>query len=127
MTLDKVIEGYLLLRAKKEALAKEQKEAMAPINEKLEKIEGYLMGHFNNTGTNSVACKGIGTAFVETRTDATVQDWGAVLAWIKETGSYEFLEQRVSKSTVKDYLEAHGEVPPGIKISRENVVRVRKG
>jgi hypothetical protein len=55
-----------------------------------------------------------------------VADWDACFDWIKKTQAWEFLERRVSKSTVKDYMEAHGEVPPGISVNSELVVRVRK-
>lgn len=125
-SVDRVIEGYLTLRNQKEELAKQQKEAMAPINERMEKLEAYLHMQLQTSGLSSFVAKGVGTAYHETKTDAAVKDWDATLEWIKQTGAYEFLEKRVSKTVVKEYMEAHGEVPPGISVTSEVVVRVRK-
>ena len=126
MNIDQVIEGYLALRGQKEALAKKQKEEMAPLLDKMEKVENWLQAQLQSQGLTSIAAKGVGTAFLETRTDAGVADWDAAFEWIKATGQWAFLERRVSKSVVKDYMDAHGEVPPGIAVSSEVVLRVRK-
>ena len=126
MNIDQVIAGYVALRSQKEALSKKQKEEMAPLNDKMDKLELWLRSQLQAQGVTSIASKGNGTAFLETKTDAGVEDWDATLEWVKVTGAWEFLEKRVAKSVVKDYMEAHGEVPPGIKISQEVVVRVRK-
>ena len=127
MNIDAVIEGYLALRGQKEALAKQQKEAMEPLTTKMEKIENWLQAQLQSQGMTSVAAKGIGTAYLETRTDASVADWDAAFAWIRQTEQWAFLERRVAKSVVKDYMEAHGDVPPGIAVNSEVVLRVRKG
>ena len=127
MDMARVIEGYLALRTQKEGMAKRHKEEAAPINEKIERLEAYLMKHLTEQGTTSLACKGIGTAFLETKTDASVQDWDATLAWIVENKQWAMLERRVSKTVVKDFVESQGSPPPGVSITRETVVRVRKG
>jgi hypothetical protein len=126
MNIERVIEGYLALRGQMEDLAKKQKEEMAPFNEKKAKLEAYLQGQLQTMGVTSVAARGIGTAFLETKTDASVADWDATLEWIKASGAWEFLERRVAKSVVKDYVESHQQVPPGINITSEIVLRVRK-
>ena len=126
MNIERVIEGYLALRNQKEELARQQKEAMLPFNEKLARLEAYLQGQLQAMGVTSIAAKGIGTAYLETKTDASVRDWDATIEWIKATGAWEFLEKRVAKSVVKDYVESHGQVPPGIDITNEVVTRVRK-
>jgi hypothetical protein len=126
MNIERVIEGYLTLRNMKEELAKKHKEELAPFNEKLERLELHLRAHLQSQNLTSIAAKGVGTAYLETKTDAAVQDWDATLPWIRDTGNWEFLERRVAKSVVKDYVESHGQVPPGISLTPEVVVRVRK-
>ena len=86
MNMERVIEGYIALRAQKDAMSKRHKEEAAPIHEKMEKLEAYLMKHLTDQGMTSIACKGVGTAFLETTTDAKVQDWDATLPWIIQTG-----------------------------------------
>lgn len=74
-----------------------------------------------------MAAKGVGTAFLQNVTSVTTEDWDATLAWIKAQESWEFLEHRVSKTVVQDYMESTGEVPPGVRVSTEVEVRVRRG
>lgn len=126
MTVDQVIAGYLALRNKKEKLSELHKAQMAPLNEQISKLENWLQGELNKLGlTNFKGASGI--AFLQTNTDCTSKDWDSTLKWIIDNGAYEFLERRVSKSVVEEYVEQHGEAPPGVQITRETVVRVRKG
>lgn len=126
MNIEAVIAGYIALRNQKEDIGKRHTEELAPIRANMEKLELFLRSRLQDMGLTNLAAKGVGTAFLETKTEANVADWDATLAWIKETGAYEFLEKRVSKTVVKDYIESHGDVPPGINVTSEIVVRVRK-
>ena len=110
-----------------EAIKKEQKEALAPLNLKLEKLEAYLQLQLTTLGTTSFAAKGIGTAFLQNTVGVTVEDWDATLAFIKENELWELLEKRVSKSVVQDYMESQNQIPPGVKVRTEVEVRVRRG
>jgi hypothetical protein len=55
-----------------------------------------------------------------------VQDWESLLAFIRDKNMWELLDHRVAKSVVEDYLESTGEIPPGVDIKRETVVRIRR-
>jgi hypothetical protein len=48
--------------------------------------------------------------------------------WIKDNDAFDALERRVKKTFVTEFMETHegGLPPPGITVSREYVVRVRK-
>jgi hypothetical protein len=125
MTVDQVIAGYLEMRRRKEAMQEDHKLQLAPINDGITKLEGWLQGELQRLGlTNFKGASGI--AFLQTATKCTSEDWDATLKWIIETGAYEFLEKRVSKSVVQEYMEQHGEAPPGVSVTRETEVRVRK-
>lgn len=125
MTVDQVIAGCLELKRKKEALAEKQKAEMAPINEGIGKLERWLQAELQKLGlTNFKGASGI--AFLQTTMAATSKDWDATLKWILENGAYEFLERRVSKTVVQEYMEQHGDAPPGVSVTRELEVRVRK-
>lgn len=121
-----VIAAYLKLREQKAEIADRHKEEMAPFNEKAQKLEVYMLNLLNQAGVDSMAFKGVGTMFKKNVQSVTVQEWDATLAWIKTQGAWEFLERRVSKTVVQEYSEAHGEVPPGIQVTNDVVVQVRK-
>lgn len=125
MTVDQVIAGYLELRRKKEALQDEHKLQLAPMNDGLTKLEGWIQNELQKLGLTNF--KGpSGTAFLQTATQCSVKEWDATLAWILANGAHEFLEKRVAKSVVQEYVEQHGEAPPGIQVTRMTEVRVRK-
>lgn len=127
MKIDEVISAVIKLRDQIDAVKKQHKEQLAPLNVNMEKLEAYIQLQLNKAGVNSMAAKGVGTAFLQNVTSVTTEDWDATLAWIKSQESWEFLEHRVSKSVVQDYMESTGEVPPGVRVNTEVEVRVRRG
>lgn len=126
MNIDDVIRGYVELRDQLDARKKEQAMELAPLREKMDKIEAWLQNQLQSQGLKNF--KGAsGTAFLKEVSSATVQDWDATLEFIKSQGRWELLERRVSKTVVEDYAETTGEVPPGVELKRETVVQVRRG
>lgn len=121
-----VIKAYLALRQKKDEIKDRHKAELAPVNDSIVKLEAWMLNTLNVASVDSMAFKGVGTMFKQLDTSVTVDDWSATLAWIQENGLWELLERRVSKTVCTDYIEAHGLVPPGVKVSQETVVRVRK-
>lgn len=120
-----VIATYMRLRDKKAAIENEAREKVKAIVEKLDKLEAYLKLNMDEQGITSVKSEH-GTAFLTTVDYANVQDWDAVLAFIRETGSYDMLERRVSKTAVRGYINEEKSVPPGINYGTRISVNVRK-
>lgn len=121
-----VIAAYLKLRAQKDEIKDRHKEELAPYNTKIEKLEAWMLSCLNTANVDSMAFKGVGTMFKQHVNSVTVENWSDTLAWIKETEAWEVLEQRVSKTVVNDYIEQHGTIPPGVKVTSDIEVRVRK-
>jgi hypothetical protein len=122
---EQVIEKYIKLRDKKELIVREQKEALAPINEALEKIEAWLMRDLTSEGIQSKSSK-FGTAFIQSNDSVTVEDKIGFLDFCKEKNAFELLDVRASKVVVRDYMEATGTMPVGIKYTQADVIRVRR-
>lgn len=127
MKLDQVIAAVITVRDQIDAKKQEHKNDLAPLNVKLEKLEAFLQLQLTTLGTTSFAAKGIGTAYLQEVVGVTVEDWDATLTFIKETGLWEMLERRVSKTVVQEYMEAQEAIPPGVKVRKETEVRVRRG
>jgi len=127
MKLDTIISGVITIRDQISELKKQHKDALAPWEEKLAKLEAYLQNQLQTQGMTSFAVKGVGTAYLSNSTSCTVEDWDATLAWIKSTEAWEFLERRVSKTVVQEYMESQGETPPGVNVRTEVEVRIRRG
>jgi len=125
--LDSIITGVIALRDQIDALKQQHKEVLAPLNQKMEKLEAYLQLQLTTLGTTSFAAKGVGTAYLQNVVGVTVEDWQATLDFIKDNELWELLERRVSKTVVQEYMESKGEIPPGVTVRTEVEVRVRRG
>lgn len=124
-TMDEVIEAYLALRQVKEETTRRHKEELAPINDKMMKLQAWCQKQLQAQGQKNARVDA-GTTFLQTDVSVTVQDWDAVLAFIKENDLFALLEKRVSKGVVQEYIESTGEIPPGVKVTSEISCHIRK-
>lgn len=122
-----VIAAYLQLREQRDGVVKRHKEELAPFNDKMTKLETFMLDLLNKAGVDSMAFKGVGTMFKKTTQSTKVADWDAVLGWIRANEAWEFLERRVAKSVVQEYSESTGSIPPGVEVTTDTVVQIRKG
>ena len=125
VTVDAVIKKYMKLRSQKEAVEAEIKERVSNIKADMAKLEAFLQAKMDADGLTSFKSK-YGTAFLTTTDFANVDDWDAVLRFIREEEAYDMLEKRVSKTAVRGYIEANKEVPPGIKYGTKLGINIRK-
>lgn len=124
-TVEQVVETYLKLRRKKEAVENETKDRVADIKAKMTMLESWLMQKAGEDGVTSFKTTA-GTAFVTTTDFANVADWDAVLTFIKENDAFDMLEKRVSKTAVRSHMDETGDVPPGITYGSKIGINVRK-
>ncbi len=125
MNVGDIVEKYIALRDKRDAIMREAKEKCAKIDEHLEKIEGKVMGVLDGLGLESVRTEA-GTAYVAERTSATVADWDAVLDHIKQNGLWHMLEKRVNKKAVDEYKSEQNDLPPGVNYRVVRMLNVRR-
>jgi hypothetical protein len=121
-----VLAAYLQLRAHKEALVAKHKDELAPVNDQMHKCLAWVQQQMQTQGlTNFKGSAGI--AFLQTDTTVSVKDWDAMFEWIKQNEQWAFLEKRVSKSVVKDFMESqNGEIPPGLGVTTSVEAHIRK-
>ena len=125
VTVDAVIKKYMRLRSQKDAVEAEIKERVDTIKADMAKLEAWLKAKLDADGLTSFKTE-YGTAFLTTTDFANVDDWDAVLRFIREEEAYDMLEKRVSKTAVRGYIEANKEVPPGIKYGTKLDINIRK-
>lgn len=120
-----IVERYIQLRDEVNRIEAENKATLAPYKEAMSKIESYLLDHLNKGQADSVATPA-GTFFKTERTSATVADWDLTLPFVREHKLWSMLDKRINKTAVKEYIEAHGEPPPGVNWSRALVCQIRR-
>jgi|TARA_Y100000004_G_scaffold16707_1_gene17318 hypothetical protein len=125
LTVDTVIDTYLKLRNKKEAIESETKEKVKGIKDNMAKLEGWIKEQADKQGVKSFKTDH-GTAFLTTTDFAQVADWDAVLDYIKSNDAFDMLEKRVSKTAVRGYIEKNKTVPSGVNYGTRIDVNVRK-
>ena len=126
MKINEAVELYIKMRDKKAQMKSEFDEQIAPLNEKMEKLEVKLLQAFQTLGMDSVKTE-FGTAYTTVRTSASVADKDAFMNFVKEQGEWSLLEIRAAKLAVEQFRDANdNELPPGINIREERVVNVRR-
>lgn len=126
LSTEELIQNYVRLRDKRSAMKKEFEAKDKQLDELMEQIEGRLMATINETGVTSLTCKGVGTAYVQPDMKVSCKDWGAFDKWVLQTGNTSAFERRVSRSFIKEYMEANnGMVPPAVDtmVTRKIVIR----
>lgn len=123
--IDDVVEGYIKLRDQKKEIAARHKEELAGIKAKMDTMEGWLMRELNTLGVES-AKTDAGTAYKSKRSSVKVQDWEAFFDFVQKNELYHFLEHRASKAAVEEFAEAQGELPPGLSITVDQNILIRR-
>jgi hypothetical protein len=91
----------------------------------METIESYFMDLANKTGqTNFGTPEGL--AFVTTESRCGVEDFNKVIEFAKEHDAWHLITKGVSKNAVKDYLDEHNQLPPGVNFTTRKVIQIRR-
>ena len=123
LVIEKFVETRDLIAEKTKAL----KAELADMNDIQEKRIAWLQGELTRLGIESF--KGAaGTAYEVVKDSATVADRDTFFVWVHaewETRK-EFLENRISKTAVKQRLEDGEVLPPGVNYSKLKTVQIRR-
>lgn len=120
-----IIEKYIELRDAVDAINAKAKADVAALQTAMDGIESYMMKLAVETGQTQFGSPA-GTAFVTTQDRCNVADWDAVLAFARENNMWNILTKGVSKTVVKEYLDAHETLPPGVNWSTAKVIQIRR-
>ena len=72
-TIEEVVNRYIALRDEAAVIAKRHKEELAPINDKMEKIETWLLAKMNQDGVDSYKTP-VGTPYKSVTNSVTLED-----------------------------------------------------
>ena len=126
MTPDVMVEKYVALRDKVTEIKARHAAELAPYNLVMGTLGGWLLDVLNRNKQRHMSSPA-GTFGKVTHSRATVENWAAVLAYIRENGAWHLLEQRVSKTVAVRIIEETEAPIPGVKVYQEVVLNVRRG
>lgn len=119
--IDAIVAHYVSLRDQKAEIEARQREELAPINRDMELIEKALLKLMQAQGVESVRTPS-GTPYIAKHTSCKVQDWDALLSYIRENDEWDLLERRVSKTA---FLAGDAKAP-GVFVTDTLAVNVRR-
>lgn len=122
---DVLVSKYIRLRDLKDRAKAEYDEKVSKVEIVMEQIEADLMTFLNASGLESARAAS-GTFFKRTTTSAKVADRDTFLHFVIENDALNFLESRVNKTAVEEYIAEHKEVPPGIDVTRITTISVNR-
>jgi len=123
---EKLVQVYLRIRQKRSELAKQFKDADDDLKKKQSRLETELLRFLQDNKQESVRTAA-GTFYRQEDIKPAGSDWDAFYKWVRENDAFDALERRIKKGFVVDYMEENdGELPPGVSVYREYLVRVRK-
>lgn len=132
------IEQYIKLRDLINEKKKQQKEVLKPLEETLEKLNSVILAHLNAVGVDSVAAKGVGTAFKSFKKSATIADPAVFRRYVIDNGKWDLVDWKANANAVEAYIKELAEVhsadptqpapsaPPGINFGTFVEASVRR-
>lgn len=93
--------------------------------EKQEKIEGILLQRFEEQGVESVRTEN-GTPYKYVRESCSTADADAFWSYVMSNEAFELIEKRPNKTTVRQFIDEKGDVPPGLNWRQELCIGVRR-
>lgn len=122
----RVTKAHVRIREERARLKREFDERDTVLKSQQQMLEGEMLKHLNETGSESVRTAN-GTFYRQENLIPNGSDWNAIYDWIKENDAWDMLERRIKRVFVQEYMETHdGALPPGVSAFREFVVRVRR-
>lgn len=125
MTPLQLVAKYLALRDQVTAIKARHKTELATFAGAMDVIEGRLKAVLDEAGADSMRTAS-GTFYKATNTYARVTDWSMLLAYIRNTEQWELLTKAVSKDAVVSRIEDDQLLPPGVAVTRETSLNVRR-
>ena len=122
----KLVKAHIKLRDARSAAKKKFDAEDDILKASQEKLEAMMLKFMIDNNSDSVRTEH-GTFYRQEDVIPRGEDWDAFYKWVAKNDAFDFLERRIKKTAVAEYMEANkGKIPPGVSVLREFVVRVRR-
>ena len=125
--LAKMTKVYLKIKAERDKLSAEYKEADDKLVRQQDKIKSTLLGYLKENDIKSVKTDA-GTFYRTVKQKYWTSDWENMHKFILEHEVPEFLDKRLNQKNVKEFLEENPDLlPKGLNVDAEFALTIRKG
>jgi hypothetical protein len=122
----KRIAQFLAVRDRIDQLEEEHKRQIGPLKDILVQIHNDLLRTLHESGIDSIAVRGVGTAYRTERHSASITDPEMFKEFVIVQGAWNMLDWKANATAARTYALQTGEVPPGLDISTRVMLNVRK-
>ena len=117
---DRLTAAYIKMRDKKAELTKEYDTKIAEIEQQMLMVEDELKKLFDDVGADSIKTAH-GLVYRSVKTQYQVNDWDSMYKFIKEHDVPQVLQQRISTTNMKQFLNDNPDLMPmGMNRSEEH-------
>lgn len=125
ITVDNLTNVFVRIRDKRRELKRVFEAEDEVLKNKLKQVEIELLRRAQEEGVTGWKTPH-GTSYMTEEQHTSIADPDGFMEFVLQTGDLLFYEQRPSLSHIREYQQAHdGELPPGVRMFRENRMRVR--
>ena len=125
MDLEELIGNYIVIRDKRAALKKKYTEKDNVLKAALADIEAIALKHMDAISAKSINTTA-GTVSRHTTRSVTTADAETFFDYVWSNNAWDLLEKRPSKSTVLEWADEHGTLPPGLNLFSELTIKIRR-
>lgn len=124
MDINKLVAAYVKARDKKAELKKAYDEKVASLDEWMTKAEQHMLAYLQSQNAESIRTES-GTVFIAEKTSATIADRDAFLQYLLDNDAMYMLDVKANKTAVKEFINLHNDLPPGVnwRVVREPQIR----
>jgi hypothetical protein len=127
LTIDAVMVRRFALDEEIALIQGRHKAELAPLQEELDLCERFIKDEMLKGGLQQVKLATGEQTYFSTKDSATVENWEATLAEIREKGLWHMLNKNVNKTAVKEYIEVNKVPPAGVKYDSYRDLNWRRG
>lgn len=117
--------GILRAKEKMAEIDDEAKRKKKPLADTVAKLEAWIQTKAQDEGLDTIPTSA-GTGYWSTHYKCTVGDQTAFMDYVRETGDLSLVDKRANKTAVKEYVNEHGQPPPGVNFGGYRVFQIRK-
>lgn len=124
-TVDKRVEQYIRVRDAIQEANKKHEEQIKPLVEIQNLLTGWMQNFMEQAGADNIKTAH-GTCYSTTRYTASLADPEAFMNHVISSKSFDLLDRKANVTAVKEYVQEHGSLPPGVNLSSIKTVGVRR-
>jgi hypothetical protein len=124
--MERVVRAYVNIRDARAKRKREWEAEDAKLSADQDRLGMFLLKHLNDAKVNSSSTNA-GTFYKQKVVMPSASDWEAFYAWIAENNAFDFLERRIKRTAITEYMETNeNRLPPGVSTFDKYEVHVRK-